>query len=77
MEVYIENIVVTSQLMAKNKEDLQKKFQQMKEHNLKMNPPKCAFGVSAKNFLGFLVHERGIKVDKNKTIKTMAVKVKA
>ena len=27
-----------------------------------MNPNKCAFGVSAGQFLGFMVHERGIKV---------------
>ncbi|KAM1702095.1 hypothetical protein ACFXTN_025273 [Malus domestica] len=31
-----------------------------------MNPTKCAFSVSASNFLGFLVHHRGIKVDENK-----------
>jgi hypothetical protein len=29
-----------------------------------MNPNKCAFGVSAGEFLGFLVHEGGIKVGK-------------
>jgi hypothetical protein len=29
-----------------------------------MNPNKCAFGVSAGEFLGFLVHERGIEVGK-------------
>ncbi|XP_070671534.1 uncharacterized protein [Malus domestica] len=38
----------------------------MRQHNLKMNPAKCAFGVSAGNFLGFLVHHRGIEVDANK-----------
>jgi hypothetical protein len=27
-----------------------------------MNPKKCAFGVSADQFLGFLVHERGIEI---------------
>ena len=27
-----------------------------------MNPKKCAFGVSAGQFLGFLVHEQGIKI---------------
>ena len=32
-----------------------------------MNLAKCAFGVSAGNFLGFLVHSQGIEVDKNKT----------
>ncbi|KAM1944151.1 hypothetical protein ACFX15_012398 [Malus domestica] len=31
-----------------------------------MNPAKCAFGVSTGNFLGFLVHHRGIEVDENK-----------
>ena len=28
-----------------------------------MNPMKCAFGVSAGKFLGFLVHHKGISVD--------------
>uniref|UniRef100_A0A2N9FRR4 Integrase catalytic domain-containing protein n=1 Tax=Fagus sylvatica TaxID=28930 RepID=A0A2N9FRR4_FAGSY len=32
-------------------------------YKLKMNPLKCAFGVSAGKFLGFLVHNRGIDVD--------------
>jgi hypothetical protein len=27
-----------------------------------MNPKKCAFDVSAGQFLGFLVHERGIEI---------------
>jgi hypothetical protein len=27
-----------------------------------MNPKKCAFGVSVSQFLGFLVHERGIDI---------------
>ena len=31
-----------------------------------MNPMKCAFGVSAGKFLGFLVHHRGISIDPTK-----------
>jgi hypothetical protein len=31
-----------------------------------MNPLKCAFGVSAGRFLGFVVHENGIEVDPKK-----------
>ena len=31
-----------------------------------MNPLKCAFGVMAGQFLGFLVHQRGIDVDPSK-----------
>ncbi|XP_073019371.1 uncharacterized protein [Primulina eburnea] len=38
----------------------------MRQHELKLNPLKCAFGVKAGNFLGFLVHQRGVEVDKNK-----------
>ena len=38
-----------------------------------MNPLKCAFGVSTRKFLGFLVHHKGISVDlaKDTTIATM------
>ena len=31
-----------------------------------MNPRKCAFGVRSGNFLGFMVHQRGVELDKNK-----------
>jgi hypothetical protein len=31
-----------------------------RKHGLKMNPNKCAFGVSAGQFLGFMVHQREI-----------------
>jgi hypothetical protein len=31
-----------------------------------MNPLKCAFGVSAGKFLGFIIHEHGIEVDPKK-----------
>ena len=34
----------------------------MRKHGLKMNPNKCAFGVSVVKFLGFMVHERGIEI---------------
>ena len=30
---------------------------------LKMNPPKCAFGVSAGKLLGFIISEKGIEID--------------
>jgi hypothetical protein len=33
---------------------------------LKMNPLKCAFGVSTGKFLGFIIHENGIEIDPKK-----------
>ncbi|CAL2238927.1 unnamed protein product [Prunus armeniaca] len=38
----------------------------MRRHQLKMNSKKCDFGVCMRNFIGFLVHPRGIEIDKNK-----------
>ena len=38
----------------------------MKVYQLKLNPLKCVFGVQVKIFLGFLVHQRGVEIDKNK-----------
>ena len=31
-----------------------------------MNPLKCAFGVSAGKFLGFIIHQHGIEIDPKK-----------
>ncbi|XP_004304980.1 PREDICTED: uncharacterized protein LOC101315261 [Fragaria vesca subsp. vesca] len=38
----------------------------MRRHNLKMNPAKCVFFAEAGDFLGFLVHQRGIEIPKDK-----------
>ena len=65
MEVYIDDVVIKSPAKSKHLFDLEKAFQRMRSHKLKINPLKCAFGVSIGNFLGFLVHQKGIKVDKN------------
>jgi hypothetical protein len=39
-----------------------------------MNPKKCTFDVSAGQFIGFLVHERGIKIGlkSQEVVRTMA-----
>ena len=46
--------------------NLEQAFLIIRQHSLKMNPAKCAFGVLVGNFLSFLVRQRGIEVDKNK-----------
>ena len=66
VEVYIDDVVVKSMSHQTHLDDLRQAFLRMRRHHLKMNPAKCAFGVSAGNFLGFLVHHRGIEVDENK-----------
>ena len=66
MEVYIDDVVIKSQSYDEHLDHLRKSFQRMNDYGLKMNPLKCAFGVSAGKFLGFLVHQRGIEIDQNK-----------
>ncbi|GKV01316.1 hypothetical protein SLEP1_g13876 [Rubroshorea leprosula] len=66
MEIYIDDVVVKSHGEEDHLVHLRKAFERMRQHGLKMNPLKCASGVSAGNFLGYLVHERGLEVDKNK-----------
>jgi hypothetical protein len=62
VEIYIDDVVVKSRNYKEHLADLRKMLECTRKHGLKMNPNKCAFGVSAGQFLGFLIHERGIKV---------------
>ena len=63
IEDYVDDIVVNSKTREDHFGILKKIFKRCRLYKLKMNPLKCAFGVSASKFLGFLVHQRGIDVD--------------
>ena len=71
MEDYVDNIVVKSKTKAGHFQILEQVFERCRRYKLRMNPMKCAFGVSIEKFLGFLVHHRGISVDPATTIATM------
>ncbi|BFG15851.1 hypothetical protein CerSpe_021250 [Prunus speciosa] len=66
LKVYIDDVVIKSPEAENHVSNLRKAFLKMSQHKLKMNPKKCVFGVQAGNFLGFLVRQRGIEIDKNK-----------
>ena len=63
MEDCVDDIVVKSKTRTKNFQVLEQVFERCRKYKLHMNPMKCAYGVSAGKFLGFLVHHRGISVD--------------
>ena len=46
--------------------DLKETFDTLRFYNMKLNPGKCAFGVMAGKFLGFMVSQRGIEANSNK-----------
>ena len=47
-------------------DDLRETFDTLRLYNMKLNPNKCAFGVIAGKFLGFMVSQRGIEVNSEK-----------
>ena len=49
VEVYIDDIVVKSETRAEDVQYLEKTFRLMWAYNMKLNPAKCVFGVSAGN----------------------------
>jgi hypothetical protein len=62
VEIYIDDVVVMSKGYKEHLADLQRILECTRKHGLKMNPNKCGFVVLAGQFLGFLIHERGIEV---------------
>ncbi|KAL0290010.1 UNVERIFIED_CONTAM: hypothetical protein Sradi_7059400 [Sesamum radiatum] len=43
-----------------------KVFERLMRYQLKMNPSKCAFGVTSEKFLGFIVRQQGIEIEQAK-----------
>ncbi|KAK0571932.1 hypothetical protein LWI29_023704 [Acer saccharum] len=66
MEVYVDDMITKSQMTHQHPEDLRQTFQVIRENQMRLNLAKCAFGVAAGKFLGFMVHERGIEANPKK-----------
>lgn len=41
-------------------------FEALKQHNMRLNPMKCAFGVASSKFLGFMISQRDIEANLEK-----------
>ena len=66
VEVYVDDMLVKSLDEGSHLDDLQETFETLKRYKMKLNPSKCAFGVSSGQFLGFMVSQRGIKANPDK-----------
>jgi hypothetical protein len=73
MEVYIDDIVIKLAAHKSHLADLRLTFERMHHYGLKMNPLKCAFGVSAGKFLGIIIHDKGIYIDPKRIKKIKGV----
>ena len=66
VQVYMDNMLVKSIREDDHLDDLKETYDTLCSYNMKLNLKKCAFGVTARKFLGFLVSLRGIEVNPDK-----------
>ena len=66
MEVYIDDMLVKSVKAELHVAHIAESFKVLKNYNMKLNLTKCAFGVSTRKFLGFIVNNRGIEANPDK-----------
>ncbi|XP_064992463.1 uncharacterized protein LOC103998586 [Musa acuminata AAA Group] len=66
MEVYVDDMIVKSQKTEAHIADLAEAFSTLRKFGMRLNPTKCAFGVTSGKFLGFIIHERGIDANPEK-----------
>ena len=61
VEVYVDDMLVKSREEEDHLDDLKEIFNTLRQYSMKLNPSKCAFGVSLGKFLGFIVSQRGMR----------------
>jgi hypothetical protein len=66
IEVYVDDMLVKSIRATGHIADLRETFETLRNHKMKLNLAKCAFGVSSGKFLGFMVSQRGIEANPEK-----------
>ena len=66
IQVYVDNMLVKSRREDDHLNDLKETFDTFCSYNIKLNLSKCAFGVTARKFLGFIVSQKGIEINPNK-----------
>ena len=71
VEVYVDDMLVKSLDEEKHLDDHQETFDMLRRYNMKLNPSKCAFGVSSGKFLGFMVSHKGIEANLDKIQATL------
>ena len=70
-EVYIDDMVVKSKQKKGHIDDLKELFEVLRQHKLRLNANKCAFGVRASKFLGYMIAYRGIEVNPDQAVKRL------
>jgi hypothetical protein len=60
---YLDDLTARSKKRTQHLDDLRIIFQRCRQYNIRLNPLKCVFCVTAGRLLGFIVSQNGITVD--------------
>lgn len=66
IQVYVDDMFAKSKTGEGHVEYLLKLFQRLRKFKLRLNLNKCTFGVRLGTLLGFIISQKGIKVDPDK-----------
>jgi hypothetical protein len=66
MEVYMDNMLVKSIQANDHIVDLSEAFDMLRRYGMKLNPSKCAFGVSSRKLLVFIFSWKRIEANPKK-----------
>lgn len=73
IEVYVDEIVVNSKRVHDHEAYLEESFAITRAYGMRLNPTKCVFGVEARKFIKFLVHQRGNEANPEKKSKPRSI----
>ena len=65
-EVYIDDILVKTKEEGSLLSNLEVVFGRLRQHNIRLNPHKCAFAIAVGKFLGFMLTHWGIEANPDK-----------
>nr|GEV79301.1 reverse transcriptase domain-containing protein [Tanacetum cinerariifolium] len=70
LEIYVDDLFIKSRTEKEVIRDVEETFKTLRKINMKLNPKKCAFGMSEGTFLGYKVDADGLSVcpDKVKAV---------
>nr|XP_025647775.1 uncharacterized protein LOC112742761 [Arachis hypogaea] len=66
LEVYIDDMLAKTESGEQLTDDLKVIMNTLRKHQMRLNPAKCAFGMEAGKFLGFMITQRGVEANLEK-----------
>ena len=63
VEAYVDDVVDKTKHVKTLVDDLRLTFDNLRAYDIKLNPEKCIFGITAGKLLGFILSGRGIEAN--------------